>query len=346
MTTLADLGGWAALLDRLTTAQDLTRAEACVVMATILDGSASPAQLAAFLMGMKAKGETAEEIAGLLDAVYAAATIVELPEDLRLRSVDLVGTGGDGSDSINVSTIAALVVAGAGVPVCKHGNRSASSKCGAADVLEALGVRLDVGPDVVAQSVMSAGVGFCFAPGFHPAFRFAGPTRKELGIRTVFNLLGPMANPGHVGRYVLGVADPAVAERIVGSLVARNVAHAWVVHGSGMDELTTAAASVVHEVKGSTVSSFAVDASDLGLARVAPSALVGGLPEQNARYARAVLAGERGAHRDIVVLNAAAGLVVGDAAPDLATALAMAETSIDSGAAAAALEALVEITNA
>ena len=234
MTTLDELGGWPALLIQLLDRQDLPADSARAAMTNILDGHATPAQLIAFVVALRAKGETAEEISGLLDAVLAAATFVPLSDDLRDRAIDIVGTGGDRSHSINVSTISAFVVAGAGVPVCKHGARAASSKCGAADVLEALGVAIELPPEGVLACVERAGIGFCLAPRYHPAFRFAAPARREIGIATVFNLLGPMANPARVRRQLIGVANPAFAERMLASLRIHGSLSAWVVHGSGL----------------------------------------------------------------------------------------------------------------
>ena len=314
-------------------------------MANILAGEATPAQLIGFIIALRAKGETPEEISGLLDAVLAAAEIVPLGDSLRDRAVDIVGTGGDRSHSINVSTMAALVVAGAGVPVCKHGARASSSQCGTADVLESLGVQIELDPDGVRRCVEEAGMGFCLAPRYHPAFRFAAPARREVGVPTVFNLLGPMANPGRVRRQVIGVANPQVAERMLASLRLHGSISSWVVHGQGLDELTTTGSSSVLELRNGAVRSFVVDPVELGLAPAIPEELVGGTPDVNADAVRRVLAGERGAHRDIVVLNAAAGLMVADAAPDLVAAIPMAMQSIDSGSAARVLERLVVISN-
>jgi anthranilate phosphoribosyltransferase len=310
-------------------------------MGTILAGEATAAQLIAFVVALRAKGETPEELSGLLDAVLAAATLVQLPDDLRDRAIDIVGTGGDRSHSINVSTMAAIVVAGAGVPVCKHGARAASSRCGTADVLEELGVAIDLSPEGVLACVERAGIGFCWAPTFHPAFRFAAASRREIGIPTVFNLLGPMANPGRVRRHVIGVANPAVAERMLASLRIHGALKAWVVHGSGLDELTTTGTSTVLALDGDHVSSFEVDPVKLGLAPAIMDELEGGLPSQNADAVRRVLAGEQGAHRNIVLLNAAAAMVVADQATNLADGIALAEASIDSGAAAATLDRFV-----
>ena len=250
----------------------------------------------------------------------------------------------DRSASINVSTMASLVVAGAGVPVCKHGARAASSKCGTADVLEALGVAIELPPEGVLRCVMEAGMGFCLAPRYHPAFRFAAPSRREIGIPTVFNLLGPMANPGRVRRQLIGVANPAVADRMLASLRLHGSVRAWVVHGNGLDELTTTGQSTVLALDDDTVRQFSVDPVALGLAPAIMDELVGGMPDVNAACVHRVLEGAHGAHRNIVVLNAAAALVVADAADDLDTGLAMAAESIDSGAAAAALTRLVEVS--
>lgn len=339
------IGGWPTLISRLLDREDLPAEHARAAMATILAGDATPAQLIGFIIALRAKGETPEEISGLLDAVLAAAEIVPLGDDVRERAIDIVGTGGDRSHSINVSTMAALVAAGAGVPVCKHGARASSSQCGTADVLEALGVRIELDPDGVRRCVEEAGMGFCLAPRYHPAFRFAAPSRREVGVPTVFNLLGPMANPGRVRRQVIGVANPQVAERMLASLRLHGSISSWVVHGQGLDELTTTGPSSVLELRDGAVRSFTVDPVELGLAPAIPDELVGGTPDVNAAVVRHVLGGERGAHRDIVVLNAAAGLVVADAASDLSTGIDMAMQSIDSGAAARVLDRLVAISN-
>lgn len=346
MSDLEEHGGWPSLLTALLDRQDLTAAQARAAMATILNGDATPAQLIGFVVALRAKGETPEEISGLLDAVLEAATIVPLSDDLRLRAIDIVGTGGDRSHSINVSTMAAIVTAGAGVPVCKHGARAASSKCGTADVLEALGVALELPPEGVVRCVEEAGIGFCLAPVYHPAFRFAAPSRREIGIPTVFNLLGPMANPGRVRRQVIGVANPNVAERMLASLRIHGLVKAWVVHGHGLDELTTTGESTVLALEDDHVRHFTVDPVELGLAPAIMDELVGGEPAENAEVVRRVLAGDHGAHRNIVVLNAGAALVVADRAADLAEGIALAEESIDSGKAAAALARMVEVSQA
>ncbi len=307
MSTIDDHGGWPALLTLLLDRNHLTATQAESAMTTILSGDATPAQLIAFVVALRAKGESSGELAGLLDAVLAHASLVPLSDDLRERAVDIVGTGGDHSHSINVSTMAAIVTAGAGVPVCKHGARGASSKCGTADVLEELGVRIELTPDEVRHCVEAAGIGFCFAPAFHPAFRFAAPARREIGIPTVFNLLGPMANPGRVRRQVIGVANAAFAERMVETLYTHGSVHAWVVHGGGLDELTTTGVSEVIELRHGEIDHFTVDPEALGLAPARSSDLTGGDRAENAAVVRAVLAGDPGPHRDIVAAQRGRG---------------------------------------
>lgn len=343
----AQHGGWPGLLTELLAGRELSADQARDAMAMILSGQATAAQLIGFVVALRAKGETADEISGLLDAVLAAATPVELSDPLRARAIDIVGTGGDRSHSVNVSTMAALVTAGAGVPVCKHGARAASSQCGTADVLEALGVDIELTPAGVRRCVEEAGFGFCFAPRFHPAFRFAAPARKEIGIPTVFNLLGPMANPGRVRRQLLGVADARFAERILASLRAHGSTDAWVVHGGGLDELTTTGPSTVLALRhDGGAETFTVDPVALGLAPATHDQLVGGDPAHNAEVVHRVLAGEHGAHRDIVVLNAGAALVVAGAASTLADGIGAAVTAIDDGRAAAVLDRVVDVSRA
>ena len=341
MSSIDEHGGWPGVLTLLLDRHHLTADQARAAMTTILSGDATPAQLIGFVVALRAKGESAEELSGLLDAVLAAAEIVPLTENQRDAMVDIVGTGGDHSFSINVSTMAAIVTAASGVPVCKHGARAASSKCGTADVLEELGVAVSLTPEGVKHCIDTAGIGFCLATAFHPAFRFAGPSRREIGIPTVFNLLGPMANPGRVRRQVIGVANAAFAERMVETLRSHGSRHAWVVHGMGLDELTTTGRSDVIELDHGTVRHFRVDPEALGLARAHDEDLVGGDPPVNAAVVRKVLAGQPGAHRDIVVLNAGAGLVVGGRATTIGEGIELAQQAIDSGAAATTLEALV-----
>lgn len=339
--TLDALGGWPGVLGRLARREELTAGEVAAALADILAGDATPAQIAAFVFGLRCKGETVEEMRGLVRAMLAAAEPVLLPAGLHARVIDTCGTGGDRSGTINVSTIAALVVAGAGVPVCKHGGRAASSLAGSADVLEALGVAVALGPAGVARCVVEAGIGFCFAPRYHPAMRHAISVRRELGVPTAFNFIGPLANPARVRRQLVGVGDPAMAPTMLGVLTGNGATHAAVAYGAdGLDELSTTGPSTLLTIDGPE----RVDAAALGLAPASLGDLRGGDAAANAEAARRVLGGDPGPHRDVVLLNAAAGLVVGGAAPDLARGLELAAGSIDSGAAAAALEQLVRIS--
>lgn len=345
MSELDAHGGWSTTLSTLINGGDLSPAVAGAVLSEILSGAATPSQISAVLIALRCKGETADELSAMLDVVLAHAQRVRLDAELAEQAVDIVGTGGDGSHSINISTMAALVAAGAGIPVCKHGNRAASSACGTADVLEALGVQIDLGPAGVEACVREVGFGFCMAQVFHPAFRFAGPPRREIGVPTAFNLLGPMANPAGVGRLVIGVADPSRAELVLSTLAARHTPRAWVVHGGGLDELTTRGPSVVHALSHGEVQTFSVDPSSLGLAIPSAADLVGGDQNHNAEVVRSVVGGAQGAHRDIVLLNAAAAIVLADRASDLAEGLVVAAESIDSGAAAGVLERLILTSN-
>ena len=341
MTTLASLGGWPAVLSRLMAGTDLTGPEASAALSDVLEGVATPAQTAAFVTAMRMKGETVDEMAGLVAAVLAHAEPLAVSDAEEL--VDTCGTGGDRSGSINVSTLSALVVAGAGARVCKHGNRAASSATGSADVLEALGVGIDVGADVVLRCLDQAGMAFCFAPRFHPGFRHAGPTRRELGVPTVFNFLGPLANPARPGRQVVGVSNPAMAERMMGVLAANGVVRAMVVYGhDGFDELTTTTTSTVLDLAEGHVTTRAIDPADLGLPPATVEDLRGGDAQVNADAVRRVLDGERGPRRDIVLLNAAAGAVVAGLAATLAEGVEVAAASLDEGRAGAVLERLVQ----
>ncbi len=345
MATLAELGGWPAVLGPLTSGASLSAHEAKAAMAEILQGEATSAQIAAFIVGLRMKGETVEELTGLLSAMLDASEPVPLDDVTGM--VDTCGTGGDRSHTINVSTIAALVVAGAGVRVCKHGNRAASSACGSADLLEALGVTIDLGPAGVASCIVEAGIGFCYAPRFHPAMRHAGPTRRELGVPTVFNFLGPMANPARVRRQVIGVSDGAMAERMAQVLAAKGAERAFVVHGGdGLDELSTTTVSAFLELRDGEVLAGTVDPAELGLATATGDLLRGGDAACNAGLARRVLDGERGPHRDIVVLNAAAALMIAGVVEHLVEGIEAAVASLDDGAAATALDRLVSASNA
>lgn len=347
--TIDSLGGWPGVLARLASGHDLTGAEAAAALGEVLDGNATPSQIAALVFGLRCKGETVEEMSGMVAAMLAASTRVSVPEALRARLVDTCGTGGDRSGTINVSTIAALVVAGAGIPVCKHGGRAASSRAGSADLLEALGVNIELSPRGVARCIEAAGIGFCFAPRYHPALRHVIPIRRELGVPTAFNVLGPLANPARVRRQVVGVGDPSMATKMCGVLAANGADHVLVVHGSdGLDELTVTGPSTVVEWRRDDpeIRSWVVDPADVGIARCSPEALKGGDAATNAEMARAVLAGGSGPHRDIVVLNAAAGLLVAGVTARLADGVAAAAAAIDDGRAAAALAALVATSQA
>ncbi len=335
-----EIGGWPAVLGALTAHQDLSPQLASAATGEILDGNATSAQIAAFIVALRMKGETVDELIGMVGAMIDRAVPVELADPEGV--IDLVGTGGDRSLSINVSTLAALTVVGAGGRVCKHGNRAASSACGTADLLEALEVAFDLGPEGVARCVEKVGMGFCFAPRFHSAMRHAGPTRKELGVPTVFNFLGPLANPARVKRQVTGVADASMGERMIQVLAANGSERAIVVHGhDGLDELSTTGPSMVHELRDGAVSTYEVNPAALGIPTATLADLRGGDAATNATFARRVLAGERGPHADIVALNAAAGLIVAGLADDLADGLEQARAALADGRAEAALAALV-----
>lgn len=341
----AALGGWPAVLGRLTDRADLTAAEAGAALGEILEGRATPAQISAFAVALRVKGESVEEISGLVSSLLDHAEPVPVADVDGL--VDTCGTGGDRSGSINVSTLAAFVAAGAGARVCKHGNRAASSLSGSADVLEALGVAIEIGPEGVGRCIDEAGMAFCFAPRFHPAMRHAGPVRRELGVPTVFNFLGPLANPARVRRQVIGVSDPAMADKMMGALAARGTLRALVVFGhDGLDELSTTGPSTVLDLAGGTVRTYEVDPFALGLASAAAQDLRGGDAGENAAIVRRVLAGGTGPHRDIALLNGAAAILVAGLAGDLAEGLVLAGRSIDEGRAAGVLDRLVAVSNA
>jgi anthranilate phosphoribosyltransferase len=340
--TFDQMGGWPGVLGRLFARQDLTAGEAAATIDQIFEGEGSPAQIAAFAAALRVKGETVEEMTGLVGAMLARSEPLEMEGDL----LDTCGTGGDRSGSINVSTISALVVAGAGGRVCKHGNRAASSQAGSADVLEALGVVIDLGPGGVRRCIEEVGMGFCFAPRFHPAMRHAIPVRRELGVPTVFNFLGPLANPARVRHQVVGVSDPDMAHKMLGVLIANGCKTAMVIHGSdGLDELSTAGPSKVHElVSDGTVVKRVIDAEELGFARAGLQDIRGGDAARNAEAVRQVLSGARGAYRDISVLNSAAGLVVAGLVPDMPAGVELATAVIDDGSAANVLEGLVRVS--
>jgi anthranilate phosphoribosyltransferase len=338
---------WPEVLARLSRRESLSEAEAEDRLKTVLSGEATPVQVGAFLALLHAKGETAEEVTGLARAMVDAAVPCPLADQDAETAVDLVGTGGDRLSSINVTTLAAFITAGCGVPVCKHGNRAASSSVGTADVLEALGVAIELGPEGVARCVAEAGMGFCFAQRFHPAMRFVGPVRQELGVPTVFNFLGPLINPARTRRQLVGVSDRAMAPIMAGVFGATGSRHALIVHADdGLDELSVTSPTDVLEVRGDGSGAFGlrewrVDPQALGFPRATLADLRGGNAAFNAGVIRSVLEGERGARRDIGILNAAAALVVAGRVEDLESGLGLATESIDRGRAVAVLDALI-----
>jgi anthranilate phosphoribosyltransferase len=330
---------WPGLLSSLLAGQSLTTEDTAWVMRQVMSGTATPAQTAAFLVALRAKGETADEVQGFVDVMLEYAHLIDVPG----RLVDTCGTGGDRSHTVNISTMSALVVAGAGISVVKHGNRAASSSCGAADVLEALGVVVSLPPAAVAQCVVDAGIGFCFAQVFHPGMRHAGPVRAEIGVPTVFNILGPLCNPARVQAQALGCADARLAP-VMASVLAARGADALVFRGSdGLDELTTTGPSTVWVVAGGSVTSTEVDPADLGVRRATLDELRGSDAAGNAAVVRDLVVGKPGPVRDAVVLNAAASFAAYEALDlplldRLRAGMERANESIDSGAASAALE--------
>ena len=323
--------------------RSLAPAEAENVMETIMTGQATQAQVGAFLAALRMKGETPEEIAAFARVMRAHA--VRVNPHVAGTLVDTCGTGGDGAQTFNISTAAAFVAAGAGVPVVKHGNRGVSSRCGSADVLSALGVAVGTVPaDKLAKIVDDVGIVFLFAPNHHPATRFVMAARQELGCRTVFNILGPLANPASAGAQVLGVYDKNLTGPVAEVLRLLGVSRAMVVYGSGLDEITVTGETIVSELNGGRITNYTLAPEQFGFARAAPADLLGGDPDENARIVRAVLAGEPGPARDIVLMNAGAAIYVGGRAPTLADGIKLAAESVDSGRAAQKLDALVAAT--
>ena len=322
----------------------LTRAEAEGAMGSVMTGEATAAQLGGLLAALAVRGETVDEIAGFAAGLRAAALAV------RLRvadAVDIVGTGGSRIDPFNISTVASIVTAAAGVPVAKHGNRAASGRCGSADVLEALGVKIDLGPTAIASCLEEAGIAFMFAPRFHPAMRHAAPVRREMGIRTIFNILGPLANPAGIKRMVVGVATPAIGEKIARVLGELGAEHALVVHGSdGLDDITPSGPTRTWELNAGVLREGTIDPAALGLPVARAADIASGDPTENAATTRSILSGESGARRNAVLLNAAAALVVGGRAGDLREGLHLAAAAIDSGAATARLERFIVTSQA
>ena len=329
------------LLARVAIGERLSEAEAEEAFDIIMSGNATPSQMGGLLMGLRVRGETVDEITGAARSMRSKAVMIDAPPG----TIDTVGTGGDGSGTFNISTATGLVVAGAGVPVAKHGNRAFSSKSGAADVLTALGVNIECEMAIVQKCLWEVGICFLMAPRHHGAMRHVGPTRVELGTRTIFNILGPLSNPAGAKRLLLGVFAPQWVVPMAEVLGRLGAEHAWVVHGSGLDEITTSGTTIVAEYRNGEVRRFEIAPEDAGLDRATLDDLRGGDPAHNAALMRCVLAGDKGKLRDIVLLNAAAALIIAGRAADLPAGVALAADTIDSGKAAAVLERLVAETN-
>ena len=335
---------FAALLDRLQRREDLTAGEAAAAMAAIMDGRATPAQVAGLLVGLRMKGECPDEVVGFARAMRERSVRLSKPYP---DAFDTCGTGGDGGGTFNVSTLVALVLAAAGVTVAKHGNRSVSSRCGSADLLSALGVNVGASPAVVERCLDRAGIAFLFAPTFHPSMRHAAEPRRDLGIRTAFNLLGPLTNPAGVRRQLVGVPRPELTELVARALAALGSERAWVVHGAdGIDEISTRGYTKVSECQDGFVRTFYVHPADVGVAKANWDDLAGGDAAENAAIATRILAGDRSPRRDIVVLNAGVALLVAGRAATVREGMAQAAGALDSGAAADVLQRLVRESNA
>jgi len=331
-----------SIIGKVATGATLSREEAVCAFDSMMSGEATPSQMGGLLMALRVRGETVDEITGAVSAMRAKMLQVTAPPD----AVDIVGTGGDGSGSVNVSTCASFIVAGAGVPIAKHGNRALSSRSGAADVLSSLGVKIDLKPEQVGRCVKEAGIGFMFAPAHHPAMKNVGPTRVELATRTIFNLLGPLSNPAGVRRQMVGVFSRQWVQPLAQVLKNLGAESVWVVHGSdGLDEITLTGPTFVAALENGGIRSFEVAPEDAGLARVGGEALRGGDADANAVALRGVLNGEPSAYRNVALLNAAAALIVAGRATTLKDGIAIGMQSIDSGAAAARLRDLITISN-
>ncbi len=345
VSDFSERGGWPSLLGRITSGEELGRNEAGEVMTEILEGRSTPVQIAALLASLKTRGEAVHEMAGFVDAMLAAS----LPLTLPAAAIDIVGTGGSPHrrrHALNVSTMACFVASAAGAVVCKHGNRKASSTSGSTDFLEALGVSFDLAPTELEKCVSSTGLGFAFARTYHPAMGHAGPVRAEMGIPTVFNMLGPMAHPGRVRRQLIGVSSQERAEQVAAVLTELTVDHVWVVVGDqGLDELSTSGPSSVWELKGGTVNQMPIDGTTYGLASATAEQVGGGDATENAAIFDRILAGEAGPHRDIIVLNAAAALVVAGVVDSVDSGVALAQAVLDDGRAAAKLVELKSFGN-
>ncbi len=332
-----------ALIAKVATGATLTRQEAASAFDSMMSGEATPSQMGALLMALRVRGETVDEITGAVTTMRAKMLGVKAPPD----AIDVVGTGGDASGSFNISTCAAFIVAGAGVPVAKHGNRALSSKSGAADVLQALGVKIELNAEQVGHCIRDAGIGFMFAPAHHPAMKNVGPTRVELGTRTIFNLLGPLSNPASVKRQMVGTFSKHWVEPMAQVLKNLGSECVWVVHGSdGLDEITTSGPTSVAALDKGAIRTFEIKPEDIGLPRAKPEALRGGDAEHNARALLDVLKGKASAFRDVALFNAAAALVVAGKAKDLKDAAGLARKSIDSGEAEGKLDRLIAVSNA
>ncbi|MBP1881918.1 anthranilate phosphoribosyltransferase [Sinorhizobium mexicanum] len=327
---------------KVATREALNREDARAAFEIIMSGAATPSQIGGFLMALRVRGETVDEIVGAVGAMRARMLTVEAPEG----AIDIVGTGGDGAGTYNISTLASLIVAGAGVPVAKHGNRALSSKSGTADALSCLGVKLDIGPDAIARCISAAGVGFMFAQQHHSAMRHVGPTRVELGTRTIFNLLGPLSNPAGVKRQLVGVYAPQWVDPLAEVLRDLGSENVWVVHGEGLDEITTTGVTKVAALQDGKITSFELTPADFGLQMATLEALKGGDGAHNAVALQAVLDGAENAYRDISLANAAASLMIAGRAKDLAEGMALARQSLSSGAAKTALQRLISASNA
>jgi len=331
-----------AVIAKVASGSAMSRDEAAAVFDRMMAGEATPSQMGGLLMGLRVRGETVDEITGAVSAMRAKMIKVEAPPN----AIDVVGTGGDASGSYNISTCAAFIVAGAGVPVAKHGNRALSSKSGAADVLQALGVKIELTPAEISHCIKEAGIGFMFAPAHHPATKNVAPTRVELGTRTIFNLLGPVSNPAGVKRQMVGVFSRQWVEPIAQVLANLGSQAAWVVHGSdGLDEITTSGPTSVAALENGRVRTFEISPEDVGLPQAKPEALRGGEAEANAAALMDVLKGKPGAFRDVAVFNAAAALIVAGLAKDLKEGAAIAKESIESGEAEGRLDRLIAISN-
>jgi anthranilate phosphoribosyltransferase len=331
-----------SIIGKVATGATLTREESASAFDAVMSGEATPSQMGGLLMALRVRGETVDEITGAVSAMRAKMLRVTAPPD----AVDIVGTGGDGSGSVNVSTCASFIVAGTGVPVAKHGNRALSSRSGAADVLASLGVKIDLKPEQVGHCVKETGIGFMFAPAHHPAMKNVGPTRVELATRTIFNLLGPLSNPAGVNRQMVGVFSRQWVEPLAQVLKNLGAESVWVVHGSdGLDEITLTGPTSVAALENGSIRTFEVTPEDAGLGRVGGEALKGGDADANAVALKGVLDGKPGAYRDVALLNAAAALIVAGKAKSLSDGVAIGKQSLDSGAAAARLKHLIAVSN-